>query len=77
MIKSIRKSVAVLLTKDKIINGDLVPAGMFIVLPVMVFNDGFNGSTWSEMVGFKNIGLDLEAKFMKKTKTGKIVYKEI
>ena len=70
-------TVAVLLQKDHIINNDLLTAGMIILLPVSVFNDGFNGSSWSERIGFKNIGLDLEAVFMKKTRSKRLVYKEV
>lgn len=77
MFQSIRRSVAVLLTSDKIVGQDIVKAGMYIVLPVNTFNDGFNGNTWSERIGFKNMGINLEAVFMKKTKTGKLIYKEV
>jgi len=47
----------------------------WMIHPVWVHDDGFGGATWSESIGFSRLGI--EAKFMKKSRSGRLMYKQI
>jgi len=62
-------------TEKTIMVGVLLKAGQWLVWPIKVFDDGFGGSTWSERIGISAIGI--EAKFMKKSKSGRLLYRQV